>query len=359
MFKQIDRYIIKKVLGTYVLTVLAVISIAIVIDVTEKMDNFYNAELSFETIVKEYYIHFVPYYMNLFSCLFTFIAVIFVTSKLAYNSEIIAMLAGGISFRRILVPFLFSATIIAIFTFFIGSYVIPKGNIHRLAFEDKYVNNVPPELSLKNVQFRINQTDIAYMERFNIADNIGYRFSLDSFSGKNLAKRITAQNIRYRGDDEWLLQRYKMREFEGLREIMSSGDTLVLHLDMVPSDFKTVKNYQERLTNPELREYIEENTKRGRAGLNAYKLEYQKHFALPFGCIILTVIGVSLSAKKVRGGKGFNLFIGLALSAIYILCTLVSSTFTIKAGVNPTLAIWLPNIVYAFIAAALYRMAPK
>lgn len=359
MLKRIDYYIIKKVLGTYVLSILMIISIAIVIDITEKMDDFYQAELSLQTIVMQYYIHFVPYYINLFSSLFTFISVIFVTSKLAYNSEIIAMLAGGISFRRIMVPFFISAMIIALFTFYIGSYVIPKGNNIRLAFESQYIDHSPPEVSLRNVQFKINQSDIAYMERFNVSDEIGYRFSLDSFQEKRLAQRITAQTIRYKGDKNWLLLRYTRREFDGLTERLGSGDTLRLHLDMEPKDFLVVKNQQERLTNPELLEYIDENTKRGRAGLNAYKLEYQKRFALPFGSFVLTLIGASLSAKKVRGGKGFNLFIGLLLSVVYILCTLVSSTFTVKAGINPTLAIWLPNLVFLCIGIWLYRIAPK
>lgn len=346
-------------LGTYVLSILMIISIAIVIDITEKMDNFYQAELSLQTVVMDYYIHFVPYYINLFSSLFTFISAIFVTSKLAYNSEIIAMLAGGISFRRIMVPYMLSAAVIALFTFYIGSYVIPKGNDKRLDFESKYIDNIPPEISLRNVQFRINEADIAYMERFNVVNNIGYRFSLDSFDNKRLASRITAQTIHYEGEDKWLLLRYTKRDFDGLYENLTKGDSLQLHAHMNPEDFMVIKNHHERLTNPELLEYIEENSKRGRAGLNAYKLEYQKHFALPFGSFVLTLIGVSLSAKKVRGGKGFNMFVGLALSAIYILSTMMSSTFTIKAGVNPTLAIWLPNIVFLGIGIVLYHKAPK
>lgn len=349
----------RKMLGTYVLSILMVISIAIVIDITEKMDNFYQAELSLETVVMEYYVHFVPYYINLFSSLFTFISAIFVTSKLAYNSEIIAMLAGGISFRRIMLPYMLSAAVIALFTFYIGSYVIPKGNDKRLEFESKYIDNTPPEISLRNVQFRINDSDIAYMERFNVVNDIGYRFSLDSFDGKRLASRTTAQTIHYKGDENWLLLRYTKRDFDGLYEHLSSGDSLSLTIDMAPKDFMIIKNHHERLTNPELTGFIEENTKRGRAGLNAYKLEYQKRFALPFGSFILTLIGVSLSAKKVRGGKGFNMFVGLALSAIYILCTLMSSTFTVKAGVNPVLAIWLPNIVFLGIGIVLYHKAPK
>ncbi len=359
LLKKIDIYIMRKMLGTYFLSIFMIISIAIVIDITEKMDNFYQAELSIQTVILEYYIHFVPYYINLFSSLFTFISAIFVTSKLAYNSEIIAMLAGGISFRRIMVPYMLSAALIAVFTFYIGGYVIPKGNDKRLDFESKYIDNIPPEVSLRNVQFRINESDIAYMERFNVISNIGYRFSLDSFDNKRLAQRITAQSIQYKGEDNWLLLRYTKRNFEGLEEAFSSGDSLALHCDMNPKDFKVIKNQQERYTNPELLEYIDENTRRGRAGLNAYKLEYQKRFAMPCGAFILTLIGVSLSAKKVRGGKGFNMFIGLLLSAIYILSMLMSSTFTVNAGVNPTLAVWLPNIIFLGVGIFLYQKAPK
>lgn len=359
MLKRIDFYIIKKVLGTYFLSILMIISIAIIIDITEKMDNFYNENLSLNTIIMDYYIHFIPFYINLFSSLFAFIAVLFVTSKLAFNSEIIAMLAGGISFKRILVPYFISAAIIALFTFYIGSYIIPRGNDVRLDFESRYVDHIAVESTLRNVQFKVNANEIAYMERFDLKGEKGYRFSLDKFEGKKLVSRITATTIKHDSLHTWTMYDFMKRDFVGMREILTTGDTLKREIEMTPKEFVVVKNHHERMTNPELREYINSQSQRGRAGLNAYKLEYQKRFAMPFGAIILTLIGVSVASRKTRGGAGFHVLIGFALSVTYILCALVSSSFTVKGGWNPIFAIWLPNIVYSGIGIWLYRIAPK
>lgn len=360
MLKKLDYYIIKKVLGAYMLSLLMIICIAIVIDITEKMDDFYNENLTFNYIVMEYYIHFVPYYINLFSPLFTFISVIFITSKLAFNSEIIAMLAGGISLRRIIVPYMVSAAIIALFTFVIGSWIIPPGNIHRLNFESKHIDHVPVTSSLKNVQMMTAPGEIIYMERFDVFDSIGYRFSLDRFdSAKVLKSRLTATTVKYDSANCWTVKNYMKRDFVGMKEITTKGDTLSLRIDMTPNDFMISKNHQERLTTPELSRFIEFQEVRGRAGLNSYRLEYQKRFAGPFGSFILAFIGVCVASKKVRGGTGLHMFIGLSLSVIYILCTLMSSILTAQAGVNPVLAIWLPAFVFACVGLVLYFRAQK
>lgn len=361
MLKKLDLYIIKKVLGTYFLSILMIISIAIVIDITEKMDDFYQEELTMQEIIFGYYIHFIPYYINLFSSLFTFISVIMVTSKLAFNSEIIAMLAGGISFRRILMPFFASAAVIAAFTFIIGGYVIPPGNDIRLDFESKYIDHIPVESSMRNVQMWLSENDVAYMERFDVPYNTGYKCSIDHFEDKKLKSRTIASIAEYDANGKWLLRHYLTRNFVGLKVELESGDSLLLSLDMTPRDFIQKKNHQERLNNAELRRYINDQQKRGRggAGLNGYRLEYQKRFALPFGAFILTLIGVSLASKKVRGGKGYHMFIGLAMSVVYILCTLLAPIFTVQGGFNPFIAIWIPNIVFFFIGIYLYRIAPK
>ncbi len=359
MLKTLDFYIIKKVLGAYILSMLMIISIAIVIDITEKMDDFYNENLSFGYVVTEYYIHFVPYYVNLFSPLFTFISVIFITSKLAYNTEIIAMLAGGISFIRIIVPYMVSAAIIALFTFFIGGWVIPPGNEHRLNFESKHIDHIPIASSLQNVQMMTAPGEIIYMERYDMTDSIGYRFSLDRFESKMLKTRVIARTVKYNSDSTWTLKNYLRRDFIGMRESAERGEELTLHIDMTPSDFFIAKNHQERLTNPELRHYIKHQEERGRAGLNVYKLEYQKRFAGPFGSFILAFIGVCVASRKVRGGTGLHMFIGLAMSVVYILCTLLSSIMTAQAGINPILAIWLPALIFACIGGVLYFKAQK
>lgn len=360
MLKKLDYYIIKKVLGAYVLSLLMIISIAIVIDITEKMDDFYNENLSFGYVVTEYYIHFIPYYINLFSPLFTFLSVLFITSKLAFNSEIIAMQAGGISLKRIIVPYMVSAAVIAIFTFIIGGWVIPPGNEHRLNFESKHIDHIPLKTSLRDVQLMTAPGEIIYMERFDLNDSIGYRFSLDRFdSAKVLNSRLTSVSIKYDSVDTWTVKDYLKRDFIGLKESSLRGDKLTLHITMNPSEFVIAKNHQERLTTSELKTFIEEQEQRGRSGLNNYRLEYQKRFAGPFGSFILAFIGVCVASKKVRGGTGLHMFIGLALSVVYILCTLMSSILTAQAGFNPVFAIWSPAFVFALIGFVLYAKAQK
>ena len=359
MLKTLDFYIIKKVLGAYVLSLLMIISIAIVIDITEKMDDFYNENLTFMEVVTQYYIHFVPYYANLFSPLFTFISVIFITSKLAFHSEIIAMLAGGISFARIIRPYMISAALIALFTFYIGGWVIPPGNDQRLNFESVHVDHMPPFHVLHNVQLMTAPDEIVYMERYDLKDSIGYMFSLDRFDGKVLKSRLTAKVARFDSADTWTIRKYLLREFVGMREISTKGDSMCLSLSMHPSEFVLAKNHFERLTNPQLKEFIEHQEARGRAGLNNYKLEYHKRYAGPFGSFVLAFIGVCVASRKVRGGTGLHMFIGLALSVVYILCTLLSSILTSQASVNPALAIWLPCFVFACVGGVLYYKAQK
>ena len=359
MLKRIDFYIIKKFLGTYVLSILLIISIAIVIDITEKMDNFYNEGLNLKTIIFDYYIYFVPYYINLFSSLFTFLSVIFVTSKLAYNTEIIAMLAGGISFKRIMLPYFISASIIALATFYVSSEIIPPGIRERLKFESTYIFQQVFEESTNHKQLQLSGNEIAYIERYNKTKKIGYRFSYDKFNDKQLIERITASRIEYDSLQNWTIIDYTRRVFYELREETTQGDTLKMTLNMVPEDFVTVLKEYEQLTTEQLHTYIEEQSKRGIGGLNAYKLELYKRYSNPFAAFILTLIGVSIASRKVRGGTGSHLFFGLLLRVTYIIANVSSVSFTVKGGVHPMMAVWIPNLVYLAIGIVLYLRAPK
>ena len=359
MLKRIDFYIIKKFLGTYFLSIILIISIAIVIDITEKMDDFYNEGLDFQTIIFEYYIYFIPYYTNLFSSLFTFLSVIFVTSKLAFNTEIIAMLAGGISFKRIMVPYLISAAVIALFTFYISSEIIPPGIRERLKFEYKYVEHKQFESSLDHQQLKISDNEIIYVERYDLTKNIGYRFSYDKFDGKKLVERVTAMRLQYDSLYNWTAYNCMHRKFVDLKEEVTTTSEMKMELNMIPKDFIKVAKEYEQLTTSEIIDYLEVQRKRGLSGLNAYELELQKRIANPFAAFILTLIGVSVASRKSRGGTGFHIFIGFLLSVTYILFNMVSSSLTIKGGLNPIISVWLPNVLYLAIGIYLYKIAPK
>lgn len=358
--QRIDWYIIKKFLGTYFFAIALIISIAVVFDVNEWIDNFINNKAPVKAIIFDYYANFIPYFSNLFSPLFVFISVIFFTSKLAENSEIIAMMSTGLSFKRLLRPYMISAAIIAVMTYGMGAYVIPKGNVTRLNFEDKYKKKKKQEY-VRNVQVEVDSGVIAYMERYENYNKTAYRFSLDKFVDKKLVSHLTARSATYDTTtvNKWTLKNYMIREMDGLRETITQGDRLDSIIPMEPRDFLIMKGQQETMTSAELSDYIARQKRRGFANIKEFEIEYHKRIAMSFASFILTIIGVSLSSRKVKGGMGLYLGVGLGLSFSYILFQSVSATFAINGNASPLLAVWVPNIVYAFIAVYLYRKAPK
>lgn len=360
ILKRLDWYIIKKFLGTYVFTIALIISIAVVFDFNEKVDKFMTNEAPWTAIVFDYYLNFIPYFANLFSSLFVFISVIFFTSKLAENSEIIAMFSTGMSFKRLMRPYMISAAIIAVVTFFLGAYIIPTGSVTRLEFEDKYVKK-KKTLSARNVQLEVDSGVIAYIERYQDYNNTGYRFSLDKFKDNKLISHLTARSITYDTTStyRWTIKDYTIRELGGFKENIIIGERIDSTIMMEPSDFLIMRNQQEMLTSPALGEYIDKQKRRGFANIKEFEIEYHRRIAIAFSSFILTTIGLSLSSRKVKGGMGLHLGIGLALSFSLILFQTISSTFAVNGSVPPFVAVWIPNVVYTFIAIYLYRKAPK
>lgn len=360
--KRLDRYIIAKFIGTYIFSIALIISISIVFDVNENLAKFSNYHAPLRAIVFDYYANFIPYFANIFSPLFVFIAVIFFTSKLAGNSEIIAMLACGMSFKRLLRPYLFSAFLIAVLNFYLGSYVIPKGNIIRQNFESQYKNK-KKITTASNVQLQVDKGVIAYIQQYDDRTKTGYGFSLDKFENKKLVSHMTANTIQYDTISDsryhWRCTNYKIRSLKGMREHIKSGASIDTTIIMEPMDLVFSKGQQETFTSPELLRYISKQQDRGSGSVVQYQVEYHKRIATCFASFILTIIGASLSSRKRKGGMGLYLGIGLALSFAYILLQTVSATFAINASTPPMLAAWIPNLLYFFIAYYCYRKAPN
>ena len=358
--RKLDRYIIVKFLGTYFFAIALIISIAVVFDINENIDKFINNNAPVKAIVFDYYMNFIPYFSNLFSPLFVFIAVIFFTSKMAENSEIIAMMSTGMSFKRLMRPYMISAAIIAALTYGLGAYVIPKGNVTRLDFEDKYRKKKKQDF-VRNVQLEVDSGVIAYLGRYDGKSNTAYSFSLDKFVDKKLVSHLTAKRAVYdtASVHKWQLRDYMIRELEGMREKITTGNQLDTIIKMQPQDFLIMKGQQQTMTSPELKEYIANQKRRGFANIKEFEIEYHQRIAMSFAAFIFTAIGLSLSSKKVKGGMGMNLGIGLALSFSYILFQTVSATFTVNGNTPPIVSVWIPNILYAIIAVYLYRKAPK
>lgn len=361
--KRIDRYIISKFIGTYFYSIALIISISIVFDINENLAKFTSNNAPVEAIIFDYYLNFIPYFANLFSPLFVFISVIFFTSKLAGNSEIIAIISSGMGFTRLLRPYMISAAFISALNFYLGAFVIPEGNVVRHDFEGTYKNSKKKITSATDVQLMVDQGVVAYISRYDNDSKTGYGFSLDKFEDKKLVSHMTASMIKYDTISDtryhWRAMSYKIRELKGKREHITSGTVIDTTIMMEPLDLVFSKGQQENFTSPELLRYINKQKNRGQSNVVQYEVEFHKRIASCFASFILTIIGASLSSWKRKGGMGMYLGIGLALSFTYIMLQTVCATFAINASTPPMLAAWIPNLLYFIIAYFCYKKAPN
>lgn len=359
---RLDRYIIGKFIGTYFFAILLIISISIVFDFNENLSKFTEYHAPWKAIVFDYYLNFVPYFANLFSPLFVFIAVIFFTSKMAAGSEIISIMAAGVSFKRMMRPYMISCVIISALSFTLSAYVIPHGTVIRQNFESLYKNN-RKNTSAENVQLQVDNGVIAYIQHYDNNLKCGYGFCLDKFENKKLISHMSASEIQYDTISDtkyhWKASNWKIREMHGMRENITSGMQMDTLIQMEPMDLVYSKGQQETFTSPELKNYISKQINRGSSNVVQYQVEYHKRIASSFASFILTIIGASLSSRKRKGGMGMYLGAGLAMSFIYIMLQTISATFAINAGTPPMLAAWIPNIIFAVVAYLCYRKAPN
>jgi len=357
--KILDWYIIKKFLGTFFFTIVLILAIAIVLDYNEKMDNFEEHQAPTWEVIK-YYLNYIPYFANLFAPLFIFVACIFFTSKLAGNSEVIAMLAAGMSFNRLLRPYMLSAAVLGLLTFALNSFVIPLTSAPRIEFLNTYYKDKQIK-SKTNNQFMVEPGVVFYLHRFETRNNTGTRFALEKYDDdKKLVSRLVANNVKYMGDYKWHLERWNIRDINADGETLTSGTQMDTLIAIGPEDIIFQKNDFEKMTTPELGAYIDKQRARGTGKIQIFEIEYHKRFAALATSFILTLIGVSLSSRKIRGGMGINLGIGLVLAFLYILFQTVSSSFAVSGDMPVIMAVWLPNIVFTFIAMYLYKYkAPR
>jgi len=357
--KKIDLYIIKKFLGTYFFAILIIISIAVVFDVSEKVEDFIEKSAPFKSIVFDYYMNFVPYFANLFSSLFTFVAVIFFTSKMAYNTEIIAILSNGVSFRRMMYPYFVSAFVIGLMSFLLMAYIIPPANATRLDFTYKYIKN-PIRNEEKNIHRQIEPGVFIYMQRYNVSSDIGYKFSMEKFEDGILKSKLISDYAKWDSKEaKWKIRNYYIREINGDSETITQGVSIDSTLNLKPEEFKRIVNFTETMNLHQLNDYIDEQKMQGADNITELLVDKYQRFSYPFSTFILTLIGVSLSSRKVRGGIGMHIGFGLLLSFSYILFMRFTTMFAISGSMNPLFAVWLPNLIYSIISVFLYRLAPK
>jgi len=357
-YKTIDFYISKKYLGTFFYAISLILGIAIIFDISENIDDFISKEIPTQVIIFDYYLNFIPYFGNLFAPLFTFIAVIYFTSKMAYNTEIIAILSSGVSYARLLRPYIVSAATITFISFMLGNFIIPPANSEMIDFRDKYINKKVAGGNLHDIHRQIEPGIYIYMQSFN-SNDIGYRFTLERFEGAKLVEKLTAQNIRWDDKNQtWIINSYWKRIIHDDYEEIEKGYRLDTALNMTPKDFIVSKNEMETYKTPDLIREIDDMRMRG-VNTIEWEIEEHKRFANPFSTFILTVIGVSLASRKIKGGLGFHLGLGLLLAFSYILFMQISTVFAVSGTTPPIVAVWIPNLVYSVIAFFLYRWAAR
>jgi lipopolysaccharide export system permease protein len=358
--KKLDWYIIKKFMLTFFSAIILIVGIVIIFDISEKIDDFVQREAPLKAIIFDYYLNFVPYFMNMFSPLFVFISVIFFTSRMTANSEFVAILSCGVSYHRIMRPYIVSAALIALFSLSLNLWVIPQANKTRIPFEKKYVKD-RSSLSDRDVHYKLENNRFVYVESFSTWNNTAYNFTLEELGEEHLVSKLSAESAQWDSVRHvWKLKNYFIRDYgEGLRDRIRSGKQLDTALSLTVEDFYRTEKTVEQLSRRSLDELIDVQEERGDANVMFAKIEMNNRWSLPFSAFILTIIGVSLSTKKRRGGIGWNIAIGIALSFSYILFMKFSEMFVYTDTLPPGIAIWLPNIIYSIIAAVLYIMAPK
>ncbi|MFY0674924.1 MAG: LptF/LptG family permease [Bacteroidia bacterium] len=359
MIKKVDLYIIRKFLVTYFFIILLISLVAVVFDASEKIDKYISAGLSFTQILKFYFGNFVPFLINLVSPLFIFTAALIFTSRMAYNSEIVALFASGVSFWRLLVPYMVVALILTGADLYFKNYIMPSANKGLVEFETKYLRrgNFNPNI---NIHRKISDTEFFSLERYHYNDSMGTRFALEYFDGLELTGKIMSTYLRWDASKKkWYAHHYQRRTFDGRQQTIDSGDTLYLELPIKPREFTKQQLSVTLMQTPQLIDFIEEETKTGNPDLKFFKVELHQRLGVPFASFILIMIAYSLASRRVRGGFGMHLALGLLITFSFILMMRFTLTFGQQSNLNPMAAVWIPNLFFLGIAIWLLIRAPK
>ncbi len=359
MLKKLDVYIIKSFLATYAFVVALLISVLVVVDITEKLDDFMKSGLSWNVIMVDYYFNFIPYLINLLSPITIFIATIVVTANMAARVEIIAILCSGVSFIRFLRPFIIGSSLIGILSFYMVGWLIPVANKARVDFENKYIKE-NFYFGGRNVHLKTSPDTYVFMESYNNHSKVGYQFALEKITGNDLTLKLKAPRIEWKDSmKQWYMETYVERKFVNGKEEYRSGKKRYISLDLKPDDFESTYLLYETFTLGELSDHVAKLTLRGSEDVGVYTAEIYQRYTYPFSVVLLTLIGVVISAKKSREGPGLKIALGFALAFIYIIFVITSRSMANIGSVGPMFAAWLPNIIFGSIGFWLYKKVPK
>jgi lipopolysaccharide export system permease protein len=358
--KLIDKYILKRFLGSFFFVVLVIVAVIVVIDITEKIDDFGEHEdLTLYQIVFDYYLNFIPFIANMITPLTVFIATVFVTAKMAGHTEIVAILSSGVSFRRFMFPYFIGAVIIASLSFYMIGWVIPQSNKEKLRFELQYVKN-KFFYDQRNTHIQVSPNVYLYMQSFNNQSNKGYRFTMERLEDTQLIEKLSANQIEWNEEKKkWTLKRWQHRKIDGLTEVITEGKNLDTTLVILPEEFGSKWSDYQAMTIDELNTEISKLKSRGASNVEVYEVEKYIRYSAPFSVLILTFMGVIVSARKSRGGTGLMIAVGFFLSFLFIIFFIMSKTIAEAGSIHPIFSVWIPNIIFTGISLFMYRFLPK
>lgn len=360
-FKILDRYILGKFLSTYFFAIAMIIVVVVLFDYVEKIDDFTELHAPLSAVIFDYYLNFIPFFINQFSGLFTFIACIFFTSKMAYQTEIVAMLSGGMSFRRLMWPYFLGALIIGSLSLMLNLWLIPLSQRHIVAFESEYIKRKRNTQFDRHIYRQVEPGTFAYIRGYHDGSNQASFFSLEHYDSGTMTHSLEASDVKFDPEtNRWTAPRYTTREFDSLgMETFAQYRNLDTLINLEVTELGRVNELIQTMNISELNEFLDQQRAKGSDSINIIEVEKHARYAYPLSTFILTLIGVSLSSRKVRGGTGLHIGIGTALCFSYILFNRFFEEFAKSGTLPPGLAVWLPNLIYLVIAVYLYRKAPK
>lgn len=359
--KKIDLYILKKFIGTFFFAVSLLMVIIIVFDLSENIDAFLKHNAPWQKVAVNYYLTSIPYFINQFIHLFVFISVVFFTSKMANRSEIVAILSSGISFWRFLNPYIVGASLLALMSLYLGNFMIPNMNEIRREFKDEYIEHLMKS-SGRNIHIQTDQNEFVYVETYNLTKDLGYKFAIERYRGNEMVYKMSSDVIYHDAEDDhkWRIDNYTERYIDGDKETIVNGrrlDTVIPNLS--GSDFYNMKEDFEEMTFFELKSHIEGMKLRGVEGVKNYEVEMHQRMAQPVAVLILTLIGAALSCRKIRGGMGMHLGLGITIAFSYVLFAKIGMAFGVSGVTSPALAAWIPNFLFMGLAVFFLARAPK
>lgn len=356
----LDRYIIRKFLTTFFFAIFLLSAIAIVIDITEKIDDFIANHAPLHAIVFDYYLNFIPWIGLMLAPIFVFISVVYFTSRLTANTEVICMLNGGVSFYRLLAPYMFTAVLLALLFGFYNHHLLPKSNKVKIRFEEQYAAKKDQRTTDINYHFQIGKDTFIYTQSYNLAINSGFKFTLEEIRNKQEGYKFSAENMSWDSvKHKWKFHYWNLRKDAGDSDLVLRGMDTLMKIPITPKEYIKQDYDVETMTTAELNRFIIDQRHKGNENVKVYEVERYRRTAIPFSTIILTLIAVAMTTKKVRNGLGLYIVAGMLLSGAYVIIQQFSTVFATKGDLNPIIAVWIPNFIFGIIAVLLILRAPK